>query len=80
MSNARPESNGNACRNILCREVGLLPHSASPHDSAPDDADHKLRACDEPVSMDHIRRLLVVDVVECVARIPCCHETELTRG
>ena len=28
--------------------------------------------------MDHIRRLLVEDVVECVARIPCCHETELT--
>mmetsp|Transcript_33074 Transcript_33074/g.66700 ORF Transcript_33074/g.66700 Transcript_33074/m.66700 type:complete len:254 (+) Transcript_33074:317-1078(+) len=70
MSNASEQTNGDAGSNISSGKVRRLTKAGCPHGGTPYHTDNKLGSGDEPMSMDHVGSLLVVDIVHRVARIP----------
>ena len=64
-------------RDIGSREVGLLAHTSDPHDNTPQHSNKELSARDEPVGVDHVRCLLIVDIVEGIAGVPGYNQANL---
>ena len=74
---AGAKTNGNARGDVRRGELGHLAHARAPHDETPNNADDELSACHEPVSVDHVGRLLVVHIVEGVSGVPGRDQADL---
>lgn len=64
MCEACTKTDGNAAGNIGSGEIWGFAQSRRPHDHRPDNSNDQLSSGDEPMSVDHVGRLFVVDVVE----------------
>jgi hypothetical protein len=73
------KTNRNAGRDIRRSQVRNLAHTGSPHDATPDDTNDELSTSDEPMGVDHVGGLLVVDIVEGVSCVPGDNEADLRR-
>jgi hypothetical protein len=70
MSEGSAEANRDARSNISSREIRSLTQTRSPQDQTHSNTNNQLCCGQEPMSVDHVGSLLVVDVVKRVTGIP----------
>lgn len=79
MGKARAQSNWDAAGNVIGSEVGGFAKTSSPQEKTPDNSHNELSRRHEPMSVDHVGSLLVVDIVKGVEGIPSSNEKHLIR-
>ena len=67
MSKTCTQTDWDAAGDIRSVEIWSFTQTGSPHDHGPHNSNDQLSSCDEPVGMNHIRRLFVVNIVKRVA-------------
>ena len=80
MSDTSKQPNRNTCRNVRRGKIRRLAHSRSPHDHTPNHTHNKLSTGNEPMGVDHVGGLFVVDIVKSIASVPCRDQANLGRG
>jgi hypothetical protein len=76
VTQGRKQTDRNACRNITSGEIGWFAKTGRPNgDTRPNNS--KLSRHHEPVSMDHVGGLFVVNIVKRVTSIPSHHQKGL---
>mmetsp|Transcript_15827 Transcript_15827/g.23358 ORF Transcript_15827/g.23358 Transcript_15827/m.23358 type:complete len:97 (-) Transcript_15827:82-372(-) len=80
MCTSRAKSNRDTLGNICAGKIGHLADAEGPAGNAPYNTDHQLSCGDEPMGMNHVGGILVVDVVKGISCIPGNYQQGQFRG